>query len=286
MVELWNGIPIIDESTDNDFVFPTAHARGAVPRDYSVQPVEMMASADDVQLIPDNDMPGYYEKQEAEKSGLDQVIIRARARGRFKDRYQNGDPFCWSHSTTHGIMVAREVANQPPLTLSAYMLACLSDDRGYRNSGGWGALSAQTAETIGVCTDASWPEGSTKRSLDTPTMRAEAKNNILTGFFADLGRPVWAQNIPFKAVLSCLLTGRPVVVDFNWWGHSVLAIKAVLLEAGAWGLMILNSWGLSWGNAGMGILRGRQATPDGSIVVNTVRKTANAVFEPEYPVAV
>ena len=286
-MDYFQGIPIIDDSTPGDFTHDSRYARGAVPRDFSVQPPEMMASADDVVLIPDNDLDGWWEKQEAEQSGLDQVVIRARARGRFKDRYQNGDPLCWAHSTTHGIMVANEVANKPPVTLSAYMLACLSDGRGYANSGAWGALSAQTAQQIGICSDAKWPQGQRSRSLDTPAMREEAKLNLVTGVFADLGRPVWAQNVPFKAVLSCLFTGRPVVVDFNWWSHSVLALKAVRIAAGDWGILILNSWGLDWGQAGMSILRESKAKPDGSVVINTVRKTVSAVSAPaESPLAV
>src|SRR5262245_35191418 len=43
---------VIGDSTDNDLLFPTDHARGAVPRDYSVQPVEMLAPPTEMPLVP------------------------------------------------------------------------------------------------------------------------------------------------------------------------------------------------------------------------------------------
>lgn len=273
-MDLWNGIPVIDDTTPNDFVFDPHHARGGEPRDYAIQPAEMMAGPEAFSLIPDTDWEGYDEKLVKEEATLHHVILRARAAGRFKDCYQNGDPFCWSHSTAHGIMVSREVANQPPVKISAYMLACLSDGRGYQGRGGWSALSAQTAEQLGACPETLWPEGKKSKSLDTPQMRAEAAKYKITEPMADLTRDVWYRTLPFESVITCLLTGRPVMVDFNWWAHAVLAVRAVMIEKGSWGIMILNSWGLGWGDKGFGILRGNRARPNGAVAVNTVRKLA------------
>lgn len=266
--------PVIDDSTPNDFLFDPAHARGAVPRDYAVQPVEMMAAPDDFKLPPKSEWSDRAKELEKEQATLRHVVERARAAGRFRDCYQNGDPFCWSHSTAHGIMVAREAAGQPPLKLSAYMLACLSDERGYRGEGGWSALSAVTAERVGVCPESMWPEGQKRRTLDTTAMRAEAAKYKITEPMVDLTRDVYWRNLPFDTVVGCLLTGRPVMVDFNWWAHAVLAVRAVEVERGSWGIEILNSWSLAWGDQGFGILRGSRAVPDGAVAVNTVRKVA------------
>lgn len=271
-MDTWNNVPIIDEQTPDSFVFDPNHARGAEPRDYAVQPAEMMAAPSEFNLPKPNEWDGYNEKLVKEEATLQHVILRARAAGRFKDCYQNGDPFCWSHSTAHGIMTSREVANQPPVKLSAYMLACISDDRGYQNRGGWSALSAMYAERVGICPDALWPEGKKSRALDTQAMRTEAAKYKITEPMVDLTREVYFRNLPFETVVGCLLTGRPVMVDFNWWSHAVLAVRAVKIEANSWGIMILNSWGLNWGEQGFGILRGSRARPDGAVAVNTVRK--------------
>jgi hypothetical protein len=66
-----------------------------------------------------------------------------------------------------------------------------------------------------------------------------------------------------------LLLNIPCAVDFNWWGHSVCAIRLVRVEAGSYGLGIDNSWTDSWETKGYGILRGQKAVPDGAIAVRT-----------------
>jgi len=284
-MDTWNGIPIIDDQTPDSFVFDPSYARGAEPRDYAVQPTEMMAAPSEFNLPKPEEWDEYDRVLVREEATLHHVVLRAREKGRFKDCYQNGHPFCWSHSTAHGIMVAREVANQPPVKISAYMLACLSDGRGYQNKGGWSALSAMTAETIGACPEPMWQEGKTSRSLDTPAMRAEAAKYKITEPMVDLTRDVYFRNLPFEMVIGCLLTGRPVMVDFNWWGHAVLGVRAVKIEDGSWGIMILNSHGLNWGDRGFGILRGSRARPDGAVAVNTVQKTVSAVAAPKAKLA-
>lgn len=268
----WNGIPIIDDVTPSDVVFDPANARGGEPRDYNVQPLETFASADMIPLIPKSEWDARIDELEREEATLDHVLLRARARGRFTDLNQNPYNFCWCHSTVHAAQLAREVANQSPVALSAFGLCHLADaDRAQQNRGGWCGLSAQAARTRGIPSQQVYPQGNIKRSISQEVLD-DAKKYLVTEDFVDLQKPVWFQNLSFEAVASCQLTGRPGPVDFNWWSHSVCAIKLVRIEANSYGLMILNSWGLNWGDHGRAILRGQRAIPDGAIAINTVRK--------------
>lgn len=47
---------------------------------------------------------------------------------------------------------------------------------------------------------------------------------------------------------------RPVTMGLNWWGHLVCAVRAVALDGGKFGILIVNSWGDDWGQAGCGVL--------------------------------
>ena len=62
----------------------------------------------------------------------------------------------------------------------------------------------------------------------------------------------------------------PVVVDLNWWGHSICAMDPVEVEPGSFGIRILNSWSDKWGDLGEAVLRGSKAHPDGSVAPRVV----------------
>lgn len=271
-MDTWNGIPIIDDATPDGVVLDPSFSRGGEPRDYNVQPMEVFASADMIPPLPKSEWSDRIKLGDVEESQVDHVILRARAAGRFKDLNQNPYNFCWGHSVAHAIMASREIAHQPPVALSAFGLVHLADaSRAQGNRAGWCGLSAEAARTRGCPSQQVYPQGQIKRSLDQAILD-DAKKYLVTEDFVDLQKPVWFQNLTFEAVASCLLTGRPCAVDFNWWGHSVCAVKLIEVEAGSFGLLILNSWGLAWGDQGRGILRGNRAIPDGAIAINTVRK--------------
>ncbi len=58
--------------------------------------------------------------------------------------------------------------------------------------------------------------------------------------------------------------GFPVVVDYNWWSHSICALDLVSLSP--FRIRIWNSWGDSWSEGGTGILEGGKAIPNGALV--------------------
>jgi hypothetical protein len=272
-MDTYQGVPIIDDGTPNDLLFAEEFGRGAVPRDYAEQPVEMLAHPDVIPVIPRSEWEDRIKELDREEATLDHVLLRARKRGRWADLIQGSWNFCWGHSVAHAVQLAREVANQPFVPLSAFGLVHLaSAKRAQSNDGGWCGLSAQAAREHGVPSQAVYPQGQVSRQV-TDEIRQDAANHIVTEDFVDIALPVWSQKLKFDALISCLLTGRPCAVDFAWWGHSVIALRPVITERGSIDVMILNSWP-GWGDQGRAILRGERAKPDGSIAINTVRKLA------------
>jgi hypothetical protein len=189
------------------------------------------------------------------------------------DLDQGRSNFCWAHSTAHAVMLARAAMKLPHVPLSAFGLCHLADPaRALGNRGGWCGLSAEAARTKGVPSQATYPQGGVQQSVPASVL-ADAGKYVVTEDFVDLQQPVWFQNLPFEAVASCLLMCRPCALDFNWWGHSVCGLNLVRVEPGSYGILILNSWGRTWGDQGRAILRGSQARPNGAIAVNLVKAT-------------
>lgn len=254
---------IIDDGADPDLLFPKAHARGLVPRDYSQYPAGMFAPPSEMRRIPRSEWDARIDEQERLGSSLEHVRMTAANGSMMPALDQNGQGFCWAYSTGATVMLSRAAANQPHVRLSPHGVACKI--KGFRDEGGWCGLSAKFARETGYPSVAAWPEKSMSRANDNPATWADAARHKVTEDWVDLTRSVYDQNLTFDQVATCLLTGVPVAVDFNWWSHSVCAIRLVRVEAGSYGLKILNSWTDSWGDRGTGVLRGSRAVPDGAI---------------------
>ena len=263
MIEYWNGIPIIDDSTDPDLLFNPQYARGAEPRDYTVDPEEMFEAPSGIKVIPQSEWSARIDEQNREKSSCADVWERSGAIHLNQGSYG----YCWSHSVTHAVMVSRLMQNQPHVPLSAFAVAATI--KSGRNEGGWCGLSAKFARERGIPSQEKWPQGRADwRAFDRPDVWEDAKRFLVTEDWFDLTRPVHGQVMTFEQVATCLLSGVPVAADFMWWRHSVTPLQLVQVEPGSFGLKILNSW-LDWGEKGFGILRGSRARPDAAVAIRT-----------------
>jgi hypothetical protein len=236
-------------------------SHGLVPRDYSKFPQEMFAQPSEMQLIPRAEWSARIKELEKQKARLSDLRT-------WPSLDQNGQGYCWAYSTTATAMLTRAADNLPYVRLSAHSVACKVMN--FADRGGWCGLSAKFIRENGIVPASLWPEKSMSRANDTPAAWEAAKSFRITEDWVDLARREWDQNLTFDQVATCLLSGIPCAVDFNWWAHSVCAMDLVEVEPGSFGLRILNSWTDQWGDKGVGILRGSQAIPDGAIATRVV----------------
>ncbi len=275
------GEVVIDDGNYADQIYPVVDgeqkSHGLIPRDYNTHPVGMYACAPPMEalnfpLIPRSEWSARIKEMEETKSRLSDLRRRSGPNGgAIPSLDQDGWGYCWNHSTTMAIILSRAKMGQPYVRLSAFMIGCLV--KNYQDDGGWGALSMDFVAKNGVPDVKFWPEKSASRSNDTPEMRANAKQHIVPGQWADLQAAEYDRNMTFDQVMTLLLNRVPVVGDFNWWSHSVCLMDPVEVEAGSFGPRIINSWTDSYGDMGEAVLQGSKAIPDGAVAPLTTLAT-------------
>lgn len=274
-MDLYKGeIPIIDDTpAGRSLAFPGKDEEGNkigfgyVPRDYAVDPPEMFAAPTDIKLYEESDLDAIWQEQEETKSSLEHIFLRG-GQPAFINLDQNGHGYCWAYSNGSAQMIARMRDNLPNPRLNPHSVAAIIKNG--RDEGGWCGLSAKFVRDKGMAEEGTgpgqWPLHSRSLSNNTAAVQEAMKRNVVTEEYVDLTRDVYSQNLTEKQLWSVLIGRNPCQVDFNWWGHSVCAIRWVRIEAGSYGLLILNSW-KGWGRFGLGVLRGSQRRPDGAICV-------------------
>lgn len=262
---------IIHDSTPEDethdvVVNGEVKGRGGVPRDYSTHQLGCYASAYaavDMPLIPRSEWSARIKEMAETRSRISDLRNVGNNGQRIPSLNQGQSNFCWGHSTTQAIIMRRMAAGLPYVPLSAFAVACVI--KNFRNEGGWGALSLDFISRRGVPSQQFWPQGSMARSNDNPETWANAALHKATESWLDLGAAVYDRTLTFDQMMTLLLCRVPVVIDLNWWSHSVLAIDPVEIEANSFGPRILNSWSDAWGENGTGVLQGQKGAPDGAV---------------------
>lgn len=236
---------------------------GQQPRDYSTSPVEMFEPPSDLPLIPRSEWSARIKEMEETKSRLSDL------RDNIPSLDQGQVGWCWSHSTTHCVMLLNRINNQPYVPLSAFSVAAII--KGGRDEGAWCGLSAKFLREVGVATQEEWPQGSRDVRRDTPALRASMAKRKVTEEWVDLTRSVWDTELTFDQLMTCLLCRIPCAVDYDHWGHSVCALDPVEVEANSFGVRIWNSWSDGWEDRGMAVLRGNKAVPDGAVALRAAK---------------
>jgi hypothetical protein len=154
--------------------------------------------------------------------------------------------------------------NQPYADLSPFSIGCMI--KGFRDQGGWNQEAMDFLFARGCATSAKWQQQSMSRSNDNPATWEEAA--LYKGIEGMDMEPADMK----RQLVTCLLMDIPVASDFNWWSHSVCSCDLVSLNP--FRIRIWNSWGDSWSEAGMGILEGSRAMPNGATALRVVRAAA------------
>jgi hypothetical protein len=261
-------IPIIDDSPAPDVVDlanPKGVCYGYVERDYKLYPKEMFSPPSEMVLYSPAEWDALFDLQEETKSSLEHLYLSGpNGASIFENLDQNGDGYCWMYSNGHALMIDRLKANQPLVRLNPHSSAAII--KGGRDEGGWCGLGAKFLREHGMATEEFWPRHSRSLANDTPASRANMALHKVTEDYVDLTRDVYDQNLTKAQLATCLFNNIPCPVDFDWWGHSVCALRWVRLEAGSWGPLILNSW-KGWGRYGLGVLRGSNGVPNGAVAL-------------------
>lgn len=177
---------------------------------------------------------------------------------------------CWAYSTGHGIMLNRMFNNMPLVRLNPHATAAIIKHG--QDEGGWCGLSAEFATANGYAVEGNgegqWPLHSRNLKYDTPQLRAEMRKHKVVESWVDPTRDVYDVQLQTNQYATSLFLNNPTPSDFNWWSHSVCALRWVRIERGSWGPLILNSW-KGWGRFGLAVLQGYKGRPDSCLSFRT-----------------
>lgn len=171
---------------------------------------------------------------------------------------------CWCFSGVGGLMLEREIEGLPHLSLSPSSVG--GPVTGYVNKGYYIEECLKYMVDHGAATTDYVPQTTTNRASFKQGWNESASCNKVT-MWNDVGTNAQKQ-------MTMLLTGRPLPVAHNWWGHAILHLRVLdrypKLAANnplRYGRLYLNSWGEDWGDGGCGILEGQRSIADAAYAI-------------------
>jgi hypothetical protein len=174
---------------------------------------------------------------------------------------------CWFHSIVAAMLLVRARDMMPFADLSAYAGACMI--KNFRDEGGWNPQALDFVTERGCPTSKFWPQRSMSRANDNPQTWADAAKYRVTEGWVDLTKNIYDRDMTFDQHFSALLACVPVAADRYRWSHSTVDMDPLeidpsrdLQDPERWGIRGWNSWGDSWGDRGMFVMKGRLALAD------------------------
>lgn len=246
-------------------------ARGYVERDFNQYPANMFTPPSEMDLVPGSEWEDRIKDQEKYESSLQHIRMHALGGRKMPSLDQNGQGYCWAYSCGAAITLLRARAGLAYVRMNPHSTASIIKQG--RDQGGWCGLSLDHVRQHGMATEEKWPRHAFRnwRDLYTEEMKAHMLQYRVIEDWFDVNAALYDQTMTFNHVASQLLVNNPIQVDFNWWSHSVCAMRLVVVERGSYGLLIWNSWGDEWESDGMVVLRGNKARPNGACGPRVVR---------------
>jgi hypothetical protein len=259
---LYKGELIINDATPDSVVDPGKFGKG-LELGRRTTPYGQMRSTTTFPkelLVPRSEWQARIKEMEEQKSRHSDIVTTAGLP--CKDQDQTN--YCWINAPTYAVESKRVVQGQKMVILSPASAG--GPIKNFRNVGGWGEEGLSYIAEFGLVPVDLWPANAIKASYNTAANRAVAMNYRCTE---------WWELVPrnLDELISCLFLREPVAVGYNWWGHEVTGCDPVWLD-GEIALRIRNSWAMSWGSQGFGILQGKKMLPDDAVVPRVVTASA------------
>ena len=243
-------MPVIGDETPVQSVCPSEFGRGLTPQ-HRPDPFAGLAEPFPLPTIPRGEWADRIEKQEKTRSRL---IDLKRWRG-FSSLNQQQTNYCWANGVVACLHYVRALMGLPHVALSPASVA--APIKNFANRGGWGSEALKYIIEHGVAPQTTWPANAIDRQYVEPSSEVRKYYRVTE----------WWELRPrnLEQLVSCLLFRIPVAVGYNWWGHEVMAHDVVVLGRDYFGIIIDNSWGTNWGDAGHSVLKDSKMLPDEAV---------------------
>lgn len=206
-----------------------------------------------IPLIPENEWDDIIRQFQKDKSTLIDLCKEMQ----LPCKNQASTNYCWVNAPTHCCEITRLTETGQVVSLSPASAG--APIKNFTNSGGWGNQALNYFKQYGLNYSSDWPDNAISRQYYTADNREKAKQNTVYEFYV---LNSWVERG------SCILAGIPTADGYNWWSHEVIGAGIVL---GNHDLIIRNSWAMSWGDQGFGILSGSRKQANDSVAIVTMR---------------
>lgn len=235
--------PILDERTAIEAVVPPDVHRGFKnpPKSFNAfdSPYALGFQASGIQLIDRSEWPERTEEMERKKTRISDIVIAAG----YRIKNQARTNYCHMNGSVSAVEACNILQGGKYVELSPASAA--APMTGFRNIGGWAAPDLKYLAEHGCCPVELWPQAAIDRRYYTPENREIAKRF----------RPrTYVPLKTFDELYSCLLQRIPCTHGSMRWGHLVAAFDPVVQSRGRYGVRIANSWNVTWGDKGWGVL--------------------------------
>lgn len=223
----------------SDSLIPDGFQTGLLPRDFDKNPLGSLTFAAPFPrdaLVPLSEILPRIKAKEAAESTL--LHVWKRKVNTVLD--QNGFGYCHAFSPAMMIMVLRAAQGLGHTLLSASSIG--GPVTGFQNQGAYIFNDLKQIVNFGIAPveydgKVIYPMTTTKNHW-TPEAQRLAKLNIVEEYWE-------GDNSDNHAVISCLLTDKPVCVGYNWWGHAVTLLWVTVVNNVLY-VIGINSWKNTW----------------------------------------